>query len=312
MNDYSCQECGKEFDAEKQLHAHIKAHDLRVAAYYQKYYPRHDFRDKKIIKFKNKKQYFATDFNSRTNMRMWLKSLPKEKAQEYCESILLKRKKEKELIYSPSQVELRSIMSPPIQYYEKEFGDYYKLCDSLGFENKYCKASKITTGQEWKNPVYKILVDTREQKPLKFERPIELITLKYGDYAFDNSAATCNTYVERKSLSDFIGTLSGGYERFINEIKRAEEDDAYLIVLVEDTLENASNFKYLPYISKKIRATPEFIFNRVRNLIQKHEHIQFLFVKGRRESTRVIEKIFTCGCAQKKIDLQLAYDKKIL
>ena len=312
MNDYTCQECNKEFDAEKRLHAHIKAHDLRVAAYYQKYYPRYDLRDKKIIKFKNKKQYFNTEFNSRTNLRIWLKEQPMKGKRSFCTKILTKRKKEKELTYSPSQVELRSIMSPPIQYYEKEFGDYYKLCDSLGFENKYCTTSEIITVHEWKNPVYKILVDTREQKPLKFERPIELITLKYGDYAFDNKSATCNTYIERKSLSDFIGTLSGGYERFVKEIERAKEDEAYLIVLIEDTLENASSFKYLPYISKKIRATPEFIFNRVRNLIQKHEHIQFLFVKGRKESTRVMEKIFTCGCAQKKIDLQLAYDKKIL
>jgi hypothetical protein len=83
-------------------------------------------------------------------------------------------------------------------------------------------------------------------------------------------------------------------------------------VLIEDTLENAMSFKYLPYISKKIKATPEFIFNRVRNLIQRYEHIQFLFVKGRRESSRIVERIFTCGCLHKKIDLQLAYDRKML
>tara|TARA_R100000808_G_scaffold8266_1_gene23489 strand:+ start:23059 stop:23997 length:939 start_codon:yes stop_codon:yes gene_type:complete len=312
MNNHTCQECKKEFEAEKQLHAHIKVHDLRVAAYYQKHFPRYDKHDKKIIKFKNKKQYFSTEFNSRTNLRMWLKDQSLEDKKKFCTGVLSKRKEEKELVYSPCQVELRSIMSPPIQYYEKEIGDYYEICKSLGFKNKYTTINNILEEAEWKNPVYKILVDTREQKPLKFERPFELMTLKYGDYTFDNSNATCNTYIERKSLSDFIGTLSGGYERFVNEIKRAEEDGAYLVILVEDTIENASNFKYLPYISKKIRATPEFIFNRVRNLIQKNEHIQFVFVKGRRESARVIEKIFTCGCVHKKTDLQLAYDKKIL
>jgi hypothetical protein len=49
-----------------------------MVEYYQKYYPRHDKYDGKIIKFKNKKQYFETEFNSRTNLRMWLKNSPIE------------------------------------------------------------------------------------------------------------------------------------------------------------------------------------------------------------------------------------------
>ena len=46
--------------------------------------------------------------------------------------------------------------------------------------------------------------------------------------------------------------------------------NGYMVILVEDSLQNALNFKYLPYISKRIRATPEFIFHRIRNLIQKY------------------------------------------
>ena len=85
-----------------------------------------------------------------------------------------------------------------------------------------------------------------------------------------------------------------------------------LIILVEDTLANALSFKYLPHISKKIKVTPEYIFHNVRMLIQKYPHIQFLFVNGRKESKRVIQKIFFSGCAYKKIDLQYAYDQKVL
>ena len=113
-------------------------------------------------------------------------------------------------------------------------------------------------------------------------------------------------------LSDFIGTLSGGYERFIKEIERAQEADAYLVVLVEDNLNNAMSFPYLPHISKKVKATPEFIFHRVRDIIQKYPHTQFLFVNGRKEASRVIERIFTCGCVHEKVDLQYAYDTKVL
>jgi len=114
-------------------------------------------------------------------------------------------------------------------------------------------------------------------------------------------------------LSDFISTLSvKNFDRFEREIQRAEKENIYLIVLIEDTLNNALSFKYLPYISKKIRVTPEFIFRNVRILTQKYPHIQFLFVKDREESSRIIKKIFFSNCIYNKIDLQLAYDIKKL
>ena len=47
-------------------------------------------------------------------------------------------------------------------------------------------------------------------------------------------------------------------------------------------------------------------------LIQEYPHIQFLFVHGRKKASEIIEKIFTCGCLYKKIDLQLAYDSNVL
>ena len=308
----SCAVCEKEFENDRQLHGHLKAHGLRMVEYYQKYFPRYDKHDGKIIKFKNKQQYLTTEFNTRTNLRMWLKSIDEEEAKEYCKNVLIKRKEKRELIYAPSQVELRTVISPPMQYYNELFGDYYRLCTNLGFKNKYNKFSDIVSGYEYNKPDYKIFVDTRERIPLKFERGIEVRKLDFGDYAFSSKKATCNCYIERKMLSDFIGTLSGGYERFIKEIERAQEADAYLVVLVEDNLNNAMSFPYLPHISKKVKATPEFIFHRVRDIIQKYPHTQFLFVNGREEASRVIERIFTCGCVHEKVDLQYAYDTKVL
>lgn len=313
MADVICKIDGMVFDSEKDMHKHLRTHKMRIVEYYQKYYPRHDKRDGKIIKFKTKDQYLNADFNSRTNLKVWLKESSSEDRRIYCQELLEKRKERKQLIYAPSQVELRSTMSPPVQYYHEVFGNYYKLCEKIGFKNKYEKVTDVISGSEWNKPEYKILIDTREQKPLKFQnREIENMALKFGDYAFSSSTATCNCYIERKSLADLIGTMSGGYERFIKEIKRAEESKAYLVILVEDSLQNALSFKYLPYISKKIKATPEFIFHRIRGLIQKYPFIQFLFVKGRPEASRVTERIFTCGCVYKKVDLQLAYDLNIL
>jgi hypothetical protein len=310
---FKCKVCGQEFETERKLHSHLKKHDLRVASYYQKYYPRYDLHDGKIIKFKSKDYYFSREFNTRTNQLKWLNSLPDEEAKDYLKKLLLERKEKKNLIYSPSQVELRTTSIPSIISFEKKFNDYYKLCESLGFKNKYKNIENIATASIPKTKDLKVYVDSREQLPLKFNLPTEVRGLKFGDYALSEKSLTCNCYIERKSLSDFISTISvQNYDRFCREIERAYENEANLIIVVEDTLTNALSFPYLPHISRKIKVTPEFIFHQVRDMIQKYDHIQFLFVKGRKESVRVIEKIFFSKCVYKDIDLQLAYDKKIL
>jgi len=306
----NCKECEEKFKNYVDLHRHLRSHKMLLVDYYHKHYPRKDLLTSEFIKFKNRDQYLSDDFNTKTNMKKWLKSLHIDESREYCESILLRRKESKGIKYTPSQVELRSLLSPPTQYFNEIFSDYYELCRGLGLKNKYVHADNIVCGTAYKNQ--KIYIDTREQKPLKFERETEVKTLKFGDYAFSEPKLTCNCNIERKSLSDFIGTMSGGYERFINEIERADEQEAYLVILVEESLQNALSFRFLPHISKKIKASPEFIFHRTRSLIQKYPRIQFLFVNGRKESTRVVEKIFTSGCVHEKIDLQLAYDNKVL
>ena len=65
-------------------------------------------------------------------------------------------------------------------------------------------------------------------------------------------------------------------------------------------------------MSKKIKASPEFIFHNVRELMQTYENLHFLFVKGRVEAVRVIEKLFLKGKDYHKVDLQLAYDLRKL
>ena len=245
-------------------------------------------------------------------MKKWLKQQPIEKAQEYCRSLLIKRKEEKGIVYSPTQVELRTIMSPSIIFYNKIFKNYYDLCSSVGLTNKFIHPDNITNQFKFKlTREDSILVDTREQDWLKFDVHFEITTLPFGDYSCTNN--NCNCYVERKSLSDFISTLSiGNLGRFTNEIIRARKSNAYLVVIIEEKLTNALSFQYLPHISKKIKATPEYIFHNVRQLIQEYDNLQFLFVDGKSEMKRVMESIFSSKCFYKKIDLQLAYDLKFL
>jgi hypothetical protein len=306
-----CIECDKDFPSEKSLHAHIKCHDLRLAEYYQKNFPRKDLHSGDLIKFKSKEYYFSTDFNNRTNLKKWLEAQDDESKKSYCRKALEDRKVKKSLFYSPSQVELRSVMTPPVQYYNKVFGSYASICEELGLRNKF-KDLKTEIQEVAPPDDCVIYIDTREQKPFKFDIPFEIKTLKFGDYALSDREVSGNCYVERKSLNDFIGTMSGGYDRFRREVERAVEQNAYLIVLVERSIEEAMNFNKLPYVSSKVRATPEYIFNRVRALNQDFKNIQFLFAKTKTEAIRLTKKIFFCNQAFKTQDLQLAYDLKML
>jgi hypothetical protein len=307
-----CKVDGKEFKDEKSLHLALRGYGLNKEKYYHAYYPKKDLLTGETINFKTKDQYLNSDFNDKNNMKKWLKEQPLDQAQEYCRNLLIKRKKDKNLIYSPSQIELRTIMSPSIVFYNKIFRDYYDVCSSIGLENKFIHPCNITN--QFNNKLNKkdtIYVDTREQSWLKFDIPFEIKTLSFGDYACSND--NCGCYIERKSLSDFISTLSvKNFDRFKNEIDKAQKNNSYLIVIVEEKLANALSFQYLPHISKKIKATPEYIFHNVRSLIQEYSNLQFLFVDGREEMKRTIESIFASKCFYSKVDLQLAYDLKLL
>ena len=307
-----CKVDGKEFKDEKSLHLALRGYGLNKEKYYHQYYPKKDLLTGETINFKTKEQYLNSDFNDKNNMKKWLKSQPLENSKEYCIDLLKKRKKDKNLIYSPCQIELRTIMSPSIVFYNKIFDDYYDVCSSLGLENRFIHPKNISNQFNFKlTKDDTIYVDTREQNWLKFNTPFEIKALPYGDYTCSND--NCNCYIERKSLSDFISTLSvGNLERFKKEIEKARQNQSYLVVVIEEKLQSALSFQYLPHISKKIKATPEFIFHNVRSLLQEYDNLQFLFVDGREEMKKIIEAILASKCFYKKIDLQLAYDMKLL
>lgn len=307
-----CLECNLEFSDDSSLHKHLKAHKIKVCDYYFKHFPKKDLYTGEWINFKSKEQYLSTDFNNKTNFKKWLLNQDENKQREYCKNFLIKRKQEKEIIYTPCQVELTSLLSPGINFLNALFGDYYKQCESLGFINKHQYPSLlIKNPQKTSKNSEKIYIDTREQKGLNFNFSSEIKTLKFGDYAFSKEGT--KIYFERKSISDLIGTLSGGYERFEREIERADAANSKLIIIVEEKLSNALNFEYLPHVYKKdTRVNSSYIFHKVRQLIQKYPHIQFLFCDGRKECVRVIEKIFSTDIDYMSFDLQLAYILKLL
>lgn len=80
-----------------------------------------------------------------------------------------------------------------------------------------------------------IAIDTREQKPYKFDHPSVVTSLKTGDYSivgFENKIC-----VERKSKQDAYGTIGNGRARFERELKRMVWFD-YAAIVIECSLKN--------------------------------------------------------------------------
>lgn len=303
-----CHICSQEISDNKHF---FRSHKLSFSEYIAKYEPRQDLLTGEAIPFKGDyDRYMDTDFVNRNNLKKWLatKSIPE--CQSYCFNLLKKRVERKKLKYLPTHIELKSVLCPSPIYFDDIFkseGGYLGLAAKLGVEKRF-QENIYFNDKLFENTT--ILIDTREQKPAKLSIPSKIVGLKFGDYALDGEQ---KVVIERKSLSDFLGTLSSrNLERFEREIVRAAEASSYIVVLVEDQLSRALAFDKLPWISKQIKCSPDYIFGNVRELLQKYKNIQFLFCDGRLEMSRLIPIILNNQEFCKEYDLQKLYDTKRL
>lgn len=306
-NNWACKVCGYSVYTEKSLNLHLKRHGLTKEEYYYQYYNRKDLLTGEPIEFKSAEQYLISDFNSKKNLNTYLNSLEKFKGQNYLLTKLQEYAKKKELKYAPSSVELRTIKQlPTINFFEKFFdGGYVEACFKINFK---C----LWKYDNWKSADLinlSLRTDTREQSPLQIpaRHKNEVLKVNYGDY--ECLEPKCNIHIERKGLSDFLGTMSQGYERFEREIEGALKNKINLVILVEEDINDALGFDYLPHIYTK--ATPDFIFHRMRDLCRRFNNIQFVFVQGRKHSVKFMEQIFSNGDSAFKYDLQYIYEKEL-
>jgi len=88
----------------------------------------------------------------------------------------------------------------------------------------------------------KIIVDTREQRPLEFPARIKTVRrrLKYGDYSLVGHS-TKGVVVERKSLNDFFGSFTRGREDMARKLKAMGERFARAYLLVEAPIADVLN-----------------------------------------------------------------------
>jgi len=308
------------------LHNHLKRFRVSRAKYYTTYHPKTDPLTGQPIPFKDLDQYLSQEFTSKVTLRKWLAQFPAE-GLKWSKGWLAKRRIEKGLIYAPSQVELRTSQCPTMMYYESVAaaeGGYYGVTRALGYADRYqllpLKFSPLPSDAE-------IICDTREQSPIVLPHKTRRDTLSVGDYALA-APHDDGLRLERKSLGDFCGTLSGrkvarkgkkapaedsALERFDRELARAQEQNLYVVMMVEASIEDAQRFDYLPQ-TQWVKASPSYIFHNLRSLLIKYPTtLQCVFCCGRIDMARIMMKTLQLGATQARVtDLQYAYEAKLL
>ena len=301
---YKCKECGAEFKSEKSLHAHLKAHKMYVADYYVKHYPRFNKLNGNPLPFKKKEEYFQNDFINRSQLIKWCESAPESEVKDYIIELGKKRIKQKKYVKAPFYLELLKRQLPDLDLYKKHFGTYTKACEAMGVKPIFYKGMP----KEFNNSVdVEVLIDTREQQPLKFPKS-KILKLDFGDYTLGGNNFS-NTFVDRKSAGDFLSTFGSQVDRFKREMQRCVELDSYMYIVIEKPLERIE--KEAIFARGKRNLKLGWVFS---NLISvQHEfagNCQFVFTDGREHSQEVIPKLLYLGKKLWNVDIQYFLDKE--
>ena len=300
-----CQICQLNFKTDKSFHAHLKKHGLYQAEYYCKYYPRYSLYYKKQIPFINKVDYFSKEFVDLNELLVWEKNADSQLVKAKCLELLSKRIEEKGYEYAPFHNELKTLELPPIDIFKKHFKSYSKACRAINKEPIFNKPMPFEFYDK-DIPEFEILVDTREQDPLPFKKT-KKEKLYIGDY-LNNQGEYTYTYVDRKSETDFLGTLASGVERFSREIEKAVALDSYLFVVIETTINK------IKYNHKKFRrkTSLEYVFHNMRYLTHKYPRsVQFIFTGDREKSLDLIPRLLYFGSSLWNVDVQYYLDYEL-
>jgi len=296
-----CKVCGEGFNYYAELQKHLRSyHKLSAKTYFETYWKRIDRFNGTKLEYKSFDQYITCDFIDKKNYKNWLKTLSREERSDYFKSKIGQYCDLKSLDVAPSQVECQSIncllpISTMEAFSEMHYKDLYQK-HGLRSRFNYELPDNISL-----TPISQIIVDSREQKPFQFKDKIVIDSkLEYGDYSVhpNNKLA-----VERKSLVDLFGTLSGGRERFEKEIQRAQKMNGYIVVVVESTLNNMMYQK-----QKFSKASGDFIAHNMRQILRNYDNIQFVFCDGREEARDKTVRILEMDENAFNIDLQYHFD----
>jgi hypothetical protein len=300
-----CKICGSQYNSQQQILSHIKSHQQTAEKYFPLNFNKKDLHTGELIKYKSFEQYFLVDFIDKRNMKQWLQSVDKRVACDYLKSKLETYCRIKQLTKAPTQSELKTISCLPkadtfMYVCEQEFSE---ICRSLGLKNNFNYSVKHTQQDFTKYTGDEIVVDTREQQPLKF-KGLNIINskLECGDYA---KSTESKVVVERKSLGDFYSTLSGGFERFKREMARAAEMGIYIVVVTECQL------KTVLYAKRRFGAcSGDYIMHHMRQLCREFDNIQFVFADGKAEASKKTLFILEMNELVRNIDIEYWFEQE--
>ena len=311
---YNCPFDNTSFETLEELCSHIRKFKIKQEDFFIEFYPRKDLLTGELIKFRNVDQYLSSDFNNKNNLKKWLK-LNTEEGKKWAINWLKERTEKKKLAFAPDQVYLRSLTCPTVLYYNN-IGNYNEICQSIGLKVKYDYNKKLIFN---KLPFdINIICDTREQHPFELSYKAIITKLNCGDYGLEDKYDK-KIYVERKSLADMISSLTSkkkkegskaknGLERIKAELQRAKDSNSYIIMVVEDDLNSALSFEYLPQC-KWTKVTSSHIFKNIRDLLIEFDNFQIVFAGSRKQAELLTIKIFELGVDVKNIDLQYYIEK---
>lgn len=134
--------------------------------------------------------------------------------------------------------------------------------------------------------MFKIIVDTREQKPYTFKgHVIKRKALESGDYSIVGHSK--KIVIERKSLADLFGTITvrKNLIRFKKELERLQKVPYWFILIDASPTSISKGYKYS---RANGYATLCFLFE----LVFKYNG-RVLFAKSREEASLIILAMFT-------------------
>lgn len=309
MKDYDqylkCKICDVQFNSAAQILSHIKSHQQNAQKYFEEKFAKKDLHTQAPIKYKALEQYYLADFIDKRNMKLWLQSVDRNTACQYLKNKLKSYCIIKGLEKAPTQSQLKTIFCLPkvdtfVYCCQEDFG---KICESIKLKCDFNYEIKHTQNEFIIYTNKDIVVDTREQQPLKF-KGLNIISskLECGDYA---KSIESKVVVERKSLGDFYSTLSTGFDRFKREIIRAKEMGIYIVVVTECALNTAL------YAKRKFGAcSGEYIMHHMRSLCREFDNIQFVFANGKAEASQKTLFILEMGELARTIDLEYWFEQE--
>lgn len=115
----------------------------------------------------------------------------------------------------------------------------------------------------------KIIIDTREQLPLKFTGH-ETVRRKLDEGDYNIHELEDKLVIERKSLADFYASITSDHQRFKREILRAQEKRKKFYIFLEGSLED---FYYLNWSKRPLKITPDTLRKIVMTMKERYELI---------------------------------------